>query len=123
VQDLLVARSVCGIRERKHRHYLKGLLHCAICCRRYSFLVATGRSGRRYLFFYCLGTRPAGRGGCREPHVPADRLERQVELLYDRIQLPRHWLTELQIALKAEITTRHGQAAHELQQLDRELMG
>jgi hypothetical protein len=29
----------------------------------------------------------------------------------------------VQIALEAEITTRQGQAAHELQQLDRELMG
>lgn len=123
VQDLLAARSARGIRERKHHHYLKGLLHCAVCGRRYSFLVATGRSGRRYPYFYCLGTRLAGGGSCREPHLPADRLERQVEQLYDRIQLPRHWLTELQIALETEIATRHGQAAHELQQLDRELMG
>jgi site-specific DNA recombinase len=93
VQDLLAARSARGTRERKHHHYLKGLVHCAVCTRRYSFLVATGKSGRRYPYFYCLGTRPAGRGGCREPHLPADRLERQ------------------------------GQAAHEHQQLDRELMG
>jgi len=123
VQDLLVARSARGIRERKHHHYLKGLLHCAVCGRRYSYLVATGRSGRRYPYFYCLGTRPAGRGGCREPHLPADRLERQVELLYNRIQLPHHWLSELRVALEVEIAARQGQAAHELQQLDRELMG
>src|SRR5215207_10323660 len=94
VQDLLAARSARGIRERKHHHYLKGLLHCAVCGRRYSFLVATGKTGRRYPYFYCLGTRPAGQRGCREPHTPADRLERQVEQLYDRIQPPYHWLTE-----------------------------
>jgi site-specific DNA recombinase len=123
VQDRLAARSARGIRERKHHHYLKGLLYCAVCGRRYSFLVATGKSGRRYPYFYCLGTRPAGRGGCREPHLPADRLERQVEQLYDRIQLPHHWLTQLQAALQAEIATRQGRAAHELQQLDRELLG
>ena len=73
--------------------------------------------------FYCLGTRPAGRGGCREPHIPADRLEDQVEQLYQRIQLPHHWLTELQAALEAEIAARQGHAAQEHQQLDRELMG
>jgi hypothetical protein len=43
--------------------------------------------------------------------------------LYERIQLPDGWLSELQIALEAEITARQGQAAHELQQLDRELLG
>jgi site-specific DNA recombinase len=99
------------------------VLHCVVCGRCYSFLVATGKSGRRYPYFYCLGTRPAGRGGCREPHLPADRVERQVEQLYDRIQLPQHWLTELQAALETEIAARQGQAAHELQQQDRELLG
>jgi site-specific DNA recombinase len=123
VQDRLAARSARGTRERKHHHYLKGLLHCAVCGRRYSFLVATGKSGRRYPYLYCLGTRPAGRGGCREPHLPADRLERQVEHLYERIQLPQDWLTELQAALETEIAARQGRAANELQQLDRELLG
>jgi hypothetical protein len=52
-----------------------------------------------------------------------DRLEDQVEQLYQRIQLPHHWLTELQAALKAEIAARQGQAAQELQQLDRDLLG
>jgi site-specific DNA recombinase len=65
---------------------------------------------------------PAGQGGCREPHLAADRVERQVEQLYERIQLPHPWLTELQVALEAEIAARQGQAAHELQQLDRELL-
>jgi hypothetical protein len=99
------------------------VLHCAVCTRRYSYLVATGKNGRRYPYFYCLGTRSAGGGGCREPHTPADRLERQVEQLYERIQLPHPWLVELHAALEAEITARQGQAAHEHQQLDRELLG
>jgi hypothetical protein len=43
--------------------------------------------------------------------------------LYERIQLPHRWLAELQVALEAEIAARQGQAAHELQQLDRELLG
>jgi hypothetical protein len=51
VQDLLAARSARGTRERKHHHYLKGLLYCAVCTRRYSFLVATGKSGRPYPYF------------------------------------------------------------------------
>lgn len=122
VQDLLTARATRGTRERRHHHYLKGVLHCAVCGRRYSFLVATGKSGRRYPYFYCLGTRSAGGGGCREPHIPVDRLERQVEQLYDRIQLPHPWLNQLQASLEAEITTRQGHAAQDLQQLDRDLI-
>jgi hypothetical protein len=82
------------------------VLYCAVCSRRYSYLVATGKNGRRYPYSYCLGTRPAGRGGCQEPHIPADRLEDQVERLYQRIQLPHHWLTELHAALEAEIAGR-----------------
>jgi site-specific DNA recombinase len=121
VQDLLAARAARGTRERKHHHYLKGVLHCAVCTRRYSFLLATGKTGRRYPYFYCLGTRPAGRGGCREPHIPADQLEREVERLYQRIQLPTGWLTELQTALEGEPTARRGHADQELQHLDREL--
>jgi hypothetical protein len=93
VQDLLAARSARGTRERKHHHHLKGVLYCAVCSRRYSDLIATGNNSRRYPYFYCLGTCPAGRGGgCRQPHIPADRLEDQVEQLYQRIQLPHHWL-------------------------------
>jgi hypothetical protein len=74
VQDLLAARSARGTRERKHHHYLKGVLHCAVCARRYSYLVATGKSGRRYPYFYCLGTRRPWRLP-RTPHPrrPAGR--------------------------------------------------
>jgi hypothetical protein len=90
------ARSARGIRGRKHHHYLKGLL--------------PRHSTRR------LGRLP-------RTHLPADRLECQVEQLYEQIQLLHHWLTKLQAALRAEITIRQGSAACELQQLDRELLG
>ncbi|MCL4414850.1 MAG: recombinase family protein [Actinobacteria bacterium] len=33
VQELLAARAARGTRERKHPHYLKGLLHCGVCGR------------------------------------------------------------------------------------------
>jgi DNA invertase Pin-like site-specific DNA recombinase len=33
VQELLAARAARGTRERKHPHYLKGLLHCGVCSR------------------------------------------------------------------------------------------
>ena len=45
---------------------LKCLLHCAVCGRRYSFLVATGNMARYLL--YCRHRPPPI--GCREPHTP-----------------------------------------------------
>ena len=33
VQDMFVARSSRGVREVRHRHYLKGTLGCAVCGR------------------------------------------------------------------------------------------
>ncbi|HVC43038.1 MAG TPA: recombinase family protein, partial [Candidatus Saccharimonadales bacterium] len=36
VQELLGARAVRGTRERRHHHYLKGLLVCGVCGRRLS---------------------------------------------------------------------------------------
>jgi len=34
VQQTLRARDVAGVRQRRHEHYLKGLLHCGECGRR-----------------------------------------------------------------------------------------
>jgi hypothetical protein len=85
VQDLLAARAARGTRERKRPHYLKGLLHCAVCDRRLSVQLSKGR----YLYFCCLGQKIDGPSLCREPYTPADRLEDQVGKLYQRIQLPQ----------------------------------
>lgn len=70
VQDLLAARSARGTCERKHHHYLKGVLHCAVCSRRYSYLVATGNNGRRYPYFYCLGPDPPAVAAAANPTSP-----------------------------------------------------
>ena len=81
VQDLLAARAVRGTRERKHNHYLKGLLCCGVCGRGLSVQVSKGR----YEYFYCLGQKNANPTGCREPYVPAGDLEAQVEALYRQV--------------------------------------
>jgi DNA invertase Pin-like site-specific DNA recombinase len=56
-QETLRARDVAGTRQRRHEHYLKGLLHCGECGRRLSLTLAKGR----YLYFYCLGQRGTAR--------------------------------------------------------------
>ncbi len=102
VQELLAARAARGTRERKHPHYLKGLLHCGVCGRRLSIQHSKGR----YVYFFCLGQKNDPAGTCREPYVTADDLEAQVEDLYRRIQLPASWAERLREEMAAEITER-----------------
>lgn len=63
VQETLRARDVAGVRQRRHEHYLKGLLHCGECGRRLSLTLAKGT----YLYFYCLGQRGPARRDAASP--------------------------------------------------------
>ncbi len=55
VQEALKAHDRVGVRERRHNHYLKGLLYCGECGHRLSLMWAKGK----YLYFFCLGQRNA----------------------------------------------------------------
>ncbi len=109
VQELLAARAARGTRERKHPHYLKGLLYCGVCGRRLSIQHSKGR----YTYFFCVGQKNDPAGTCREPYVAADDLEAQGEDLYRRIQLPESWAERLREEIAAEIEER--QAANAAQ--------
>ena len=102
VQELLAARAMRGTRERKHPHYLKGLLYCGVCGRRLSVQHSKGR----YTYFFCLGQKHDPSGTCRERYVAADDLEAQVEALYQRIQLPEPWAERLREEWAAEVIDR-----------------
>ncbi len=117
VQELLAARAARGTRERKHPHYLKGLLHCGVCGRRLSIQHSKGR----YVYFFCLGQKNDPAGTCREPYVAADDLEAQVEDLYRRIQLPEAWAERLREEMAAEITERQQSDAAQRELLTRQL--
>jgi site-specific DNA recombinase len=69
VQQTLRARDVAGVRQRRHEHHLKSLLHCGECGRGLSLTLAKGK----YLYFYCLGQRGTARTGCRQPYILAQR--------------------------------------------------
>jgi hypothetical protein len=107
VQETLRARDIAGVRQRRHEHYLKGLLHCGECGRRLSLTLANGR----YLYFYCLGQRGSARTGCRQPYILAGDAEALVEDLYRQIQLPRSWVRRLTEELEAEIVERQAEAS------------
>jgi hypothetical protein len=104
VQELLAARAMRGTRERRHHHYLKGLLVCGVCGRRFSIQFTKGS----YTYSYCLGQKDRRNGtGCGERYVAADQLEVEVEDLYSRIEMPGDWAEGLRQAIAAEIAARH----------------
>ena len=97
------------MRERRHAHYLKGLLHCGKCGRRLPLTLAKGT----YLYFYCLGQRGTARTGCRQPYVMAADAEVLVEDMYRRVQLPPSWVDRLTEELEAEIVERQAEASEQ----------
>jgi len=118
VQDLFASRSGRWTREVRHGHYLKGFLYCAVCGRGLSLQ----RSKGRYLYFFCLGQKDRRRPtGCKEAYVAAEKLERQVEELYQRVQLPPEWAMRLRSSMEAEIVARQDRNASEREFLTRKL--
>ena len=100
VQELLQARAMRGTRERRHHHYLKGLLVCGVCGRRLSIQ----RSKNSYTYFYCLGQKDRRHPtGCRESYVATDALEAEIEDLYRRVEVPSDWADGLMGAVSAEV--------------------
>jgi site-specific DNA recombinase len=103
VQELLVARAARGTRERRHHHYLKGLLTCGVCGRRLSIQ----RSKGTYIYFYCLGQKDRRSStGCWERYVAADQLEAEIEDLYKRVEVPKDWAEGLTAAIATEVASR-----------------
>lgn len=115
VQQVLASRAMRGTRERRHPHHLKGVLHCGVCGRRLAVMVAKGR----YRYFYCLGQNTRKRTGCREPYVPTDVLEAEVENLYERLALPEDLANELANAIAAEIDARQSRSQKDRTRLQR----
>jgi hypothetical protein len=78
VQRVLDAHWGSGTRERQHRHYLKGVVWCGRCKRRY--IITPGRgNGDEYFYFMCRGRQMKQ---CNHPYVPVDIMEQAVEQHY-----------------------------------------
>lgn len=66
VQAIFAARDGRSLRDRRHRHYLKGIVFCGVCGRAPSLQLSKGR----YRYFYCLGQKDRHYPtGCRENYV------------------------------------------------------
>ena len=108
VQQVLRTHNKAGTRQRRHDHYLKGLLYCDQCGNRLSLTLAKGT----YLYYYCLGQKNSlkHKTGCQQPYVIACDAEKGVEELYRRIQLPSRWVDKLRHEMRQEVAERQSEA-------------
>jgi site-specific DNA recombinase len=103
VQRVLALHGGGGTRQRVHNHYLKGVLWCARCGRR--FIIMRGRgNGGTYFYFICRGRQG---GGCTQPYLRVEALEAAVARHYDTVRLSEEFRTrvrgELDDALLGEL--------------------
>jgi site-specific DNA recombinase len=121
VQEVLHAHNKAGVRERRHNHYLKGLLYCGECGKRLSLTLAKGK----YLYYYCLGQKNINKDktGCTQRYVMAADTETLVERLYKRVQLPADWVERLTRELEAEILERQSSGSEMRVVLTKKLAG
>ncbi|HST54327.1 MAG TPA: recombinase family protein [Solirubrobacteraceae bacterium] len=53
VQNLLDEKRVAGERPQRRQHYLRGSVFCGDCGQRLTFGISTGKSGKKYAYFFC----------------------------------------------------------------------
>jgi site-specific DNA recombinase len=82
VQQVLQAHDQAGERARTHNHYLKGSLRCGRCGSAMLVTNARGKTGRRYLYYFCA-LRHRSRG-CQQRYVLAEVMEQEVLAQYER---------------------------------------
>src|SRR5207248_5014070 len=61
VQRLLAEREQHSLKQRVHRHYLRGLLTCRRCHSRLMYTLVNGKTGDQFAYYVC-GKRHHGSG-------------------------------------------------------------
>ena len=102
VQRVLDEHSGSGVRQRNHKHYLKGVIWCGRCKHRFTVTRAEGRHGGVYFYFLCRGRQD---GECDMPYVPVAVAEEAVERHYANVAgyLPAEFLAEVRAGIDASL--------------------
>ena len=83
VQRVLALHGGGGTRQRTHHHYLKGLLWCGRCGRRFVIMPGRGNGGT-YFYFMCRGRQDHE---CDQPYLRVEAVEEAVSRHYVTVQL------------------------------------
>jgi site-specific DNA recombinase len=114
VQEILDTHSGAGIRQRKHRHYLKGTLWCHRCGHRLIIAVAKGT----YEYFLCRGRQ---QHVCDLPYLPVDQLEKAVITHYRTITFPAAFQHTVRAQFDKELAANADSNTQLRTELDRKL--
>ena len=98
VQSILASR-LNGERSLKHPHFLKGSIYCACCGERMIISNEKKKNGIVYPYFVCGGRHSKRSKDCKNRAVLIDVVEKEIERIYDKYQLP----SEVRILLEAKI--------------------
>lgn len=95
VQRVLALHGGGGTRQRIHAHYLKGLLWCGRCGRR--FILVPGRgNGGTYFYFMCRGRDDRE---CDQPYLRVELVEAAVVRHYGTVRLSESFRETLRARL------------------------
>jgi site-specific DNA recombinase len=130
VQEVLASATLSGNRTRKHKHYLRGSLHCGYCGRRLVYHRIRGNGGL-YEYFGCL-SHQGRRGPCGARHLHVSDVERAVERYYRTVRLTASQRQAVRKAVEEhasalmqtaqEESERHSRRLQELQQQQKKLL-
>ena len=77
VQLVLDEREQHAIKQRRHTHYLRGILTCARCGSRMIYTTGKGKGGDIFDYFAC--SQRHKKAGCDLPYLQAGDIERRIE--------------------------------------------
>jgi site-specific DNA recombinase len=80
-----------GTRQRVHDHFLKGLLWCGKCGRRFIIMRGKGHGGT-YFYFICRGRQGHG---CTQPYLRVEAVETTVVRHYATVTLTEEFRTRV----------------------------
>lgn len=118
VQDVLASHRN-GERTRIHNHFLKSTLYCGTCGRRLIVHNAKSRSGAYYPYFVCASKHDKHR--CSQHAVLIDKVEEEVERLYEYISLTPESRKLLEAWFQEEITRRGKSSKDEIADLNKQV--
>ncbi|MFL6072786.1 MAG: recombinase family protein [Mycobacteriales bacterium] len=99
VQRVMDSQAGAGIRRRQHHHYLKGLLWCQRCQRRFVLIPGRGNGGE-YFYFFCRGRQDHE---CDMPYLRVERIEQAVLEHYATVVFSEEFRAEVAAKLDEEM--------------------
>ncbi|MGH9089846.1 MAG: recombinase family protein [Acidimicrobiales bacterium] len=122
VQVVLAERRGRGVRQRRHRHYLKGSLWCGQCHEngiesRMLMQWATGNGGR-YRYFFCSRRQ---HHQCDSRYIEGDAIEAAVMEHYGTLHFPPEMADELRAMIHRTLNDDEQAVALAQQQFGKEL--